>query len=128
MLKALDRPRPIPPEKTIQERLIQMYEAASPTAFTVLFTLLMSPKDEIKFNAAKEILSKVVPEKRDDNFAFLMKKSEEELIALISGSGAFEQLRGLISAGNQGQIESAIETGADQSGQDDHAAEGSPTD
>lgn len=101
-----------------------MYEKSAPTAFTVMFSLLMSPKDEIKFNAAKEILNKVLPEKMNDNFAFLMKKSEEELVALISGSGAFEQLRGLISATSQGQVESDVEAGTDSISTPDNAAEG----
>lgn len=128
MLKDLTLPKPIPPEMTIQERLIAMYEKAAPTAFTVLFSLLMSPKQEIQFNAAKEILSKVVPEKRDDNFAFLVKKSEEELIALIAGSGAFEQLKGLISATNQGHVSQPAESRVGEPSPIDVTAERVPTD
>lgn len=101
-----------------------MYEATAPTAFTVMYTLLASPKDEIKFNAAREILNKVLPEKMNDNFAFLFKKSEEELVALIAGSGAFEQLKGLISAERQGSFSEANEARVSEPSPIDVAVEG----
>ena len=69
-----------------------MYEQAGPAAFGVLNSLLVSEKDEVRFHAAREILNKLVPDKFNDNYAFLVNKSEEELIALIIGTGVLKRL------------------------------------
>lgn len=69
-----------------------MYEQAAPLAFETIKLLLASPKDEVKLAAAKEIVNKVLPDKIDDNFAFLLKKDKEELLGIIAGSGAIEDL------------------------------------
>ena len=108
MLKDLTLPKAIPDEKSMQQRLLEMYQAAGPMAFTTMFSLLFSPKDEVKFNASKEILNKILPEAPKDTFAFLMTKSEEELIGLISGSGVFDQIKQLLAATNPGYSQDSI--------------------
>ena len=127
MLKDLSKPKPIPEELSMQQRLVSMYEAAGPMAFTTMFSLLFSPQDVVKFNAAREILNKIMPPVPQESFTFLMKKSEEELLAIIAGSGVFDQLREFLPKGPSREIIDAAQIRIGETGEADDGVPGIPT-